>query len=117
MVELEKEWMTVIQNQDSSQMNHILSENYFLAKATSDRRIVVTPREAWLENLKIWRIESVHINDISVHIYDETAVVLMLLTQKAIFRGQNRSGQLIATDIWVKQADGWRVTEQHLSKP
>ena len=117
IVELEKEWMTAIQNQDSSQMNHILSENYFLAKATSDQTIVVTPREAWLENLKIWMIESVHVDDIAVHIYGETAVVLMLSTQKATLRGQDRSGQIMATNIWVKQADGWRVTERHLSSP
>jgi ketosteroid isomerase-like protein len=114
IVELEREWLTAIQNQDSSQMDHFLSENYFLAKATVDQTIVVTPRADWLENLKIWMIESIQINDIDVHIYGETAVVLMLLTQKATLRGQDRSGQLMATDIWVKQANRWRVTERHL---
>ena len=117
IIELEKEWGTAIQNQDASQMNRFLSENYFLAKATADQTIAVTPRDAWLENLKIWMIASVQLNDISVHIYGETAIVLMLVTQKATLRGQDRSGQLMVTDIWVRQADGWRVTERHIGKP
>lgn len=44
IVELEKKWMSAIQKQDVSQMNHFLSENYFLAKATAEHTIVVTPR-------------------------------------------------------------------------
>lgn len=118
IVELEKKWMTAIQKQAVSQMNHFLSENYFLAKATAEHTIVVTPRLEWLENLvKIWRFESLQINDISAHIYGDTAIVLMLATQIATLRGQDRSGQLMVTDIWVQQADGWRVTERHIGRP
>ena len=118
IIELEKKWMTAIQNQDASQMNQFLSENYFLAKATAEHTILVTPRIEWLENLvKIWRFESIEINDISIHFYGEIAIVLMLLTQTATLRGQDRSGRIFATDIWVKQANGWRVAERHLSKP
>jgi hypothetical protein len=54
----------------------------------ADQTIIVTPRAEWLENLKIWRIADFHITDISVHIYGETAVVLMLPTQTATLRDQ-----------------------------
>jgi hypothetical protein len=41
IVELERQWMTASQNQDTSQMNPFLSETYFLAKATSDQSFCV----------------------------------------------------------------------------
>ena len=72
-----------------------------------------------LENLKFYKIESYSIDDIKVNVYGETAVVLMLWTQKAkVGRAQvDRSAQFVLTDIWVKQKDGWRLAERHSSRP
>ena len=116
IIELEKQWATAVQNQDSAQMNRFLSESYFLAKSAQGQPLQITSREAWLENLRPWVIESFHVDDVCVHTYGETAVVLMLITQKATFRGQDRSAQLMITDIWVTQTDGWRVAERHLGR-
>jgi ketosteroid isomerase-like protein len=52
-----------------------------------------------------------------IHVYGDTAVVLMLYTQKATVRGQDRSGQLVITDIWVNGSKGWRIVERHSSRP
>ena len=55
----------------------------------------------------------------SIGLYGDVAVVLMLITQNATV-GQpprDRSAQFLITDIWVRQKDGWRVTERHSSRP
>jgi ketosteroid isomerase-like protein len=117
ILELEKQWATAIQHQDSAQMNHFLADSYFLAIGIQGQPFQIVPREAWLEGLKHYRTESFSIDDIRVHAYGVTAVVLMLFTQKATVRGHDRSGQFVITDIWFKQNLGWRVTERHSSRP
>ena len=117
IIELEQQWASAIQKQDSTQMNHFLSESYFLAIGAQDQPLRIVPREAWIETLKEYRTESFRVDDIKVHIYGTVAIVLMLFTQTATVRGQDRSGQFMITDIWNKQEDGWRVVERHSSRP
>lgn len=117
IVELERQWATAIQSQDLAQMNRFLSENYFLAIGIQDQPLRILPREAWLETLKEYRTESFKVDDIKVHVYGTVAVVLMMHTQVATVRGQDRSGQFMITDIWHRQEEGWRVVERHSSRP
>ena len=100
-------------------MSQFLADSYFLAAAFEGRPLQVVPRERWLENLKFYKIHSHSIDDIKVHVYGDTAVALMLFTQKAtVGRAQvDRSAQFLITDIWVKQKVGWRVAERHSSRP
>ena len=119
IIEVEKRWNAAIQSQDLPQMSNFLAESYFLAVAVQGRQLQVVPRERWLENLRSYRIHSYNIDDMKVGVYGDVAVVLMLITQNATV-GQpprDRSAQFLITDIWVKQKDGWRVTERHSSRP
>ena len=119
IVGLEKKWNAAIQSQDVAAMSQFLADSYFLAVAIQDRPLEVVPRERWLENLKFYKIHSHSIDDIKVHVYGDTAVVLMLFTQKAtVGRAQvDRSAQFLITDIWVRRKEGWRVAERHSSRP
>jgi ketosteroid isomerase-like protein len=119
IIEAEKRWNAAIQSQDLPGMGQFLADRYFLAVAVQGRPLQVVPRERWLENLKSYRIHSYNIDDMKVGVYGDVAVVLMLITQNATV-GQpprDRSAQFLITDIWVRQKDGWRVTERHSSRP
>lgn len=117
IIELERQWAAVIKSQDIAQASRFLSEDYFLAVGVQGALLYIFPRKEWLETLKFYVTESYNIDDIKVHIYGDTAVVVMLFTQKAAWRGQDRSAQFVITDIWVKQKGGWRVAERHSSRP
>jgi ketosteroid isomerase-like protein len=117
IIELEQQLAAAIQHQDIALMDRFLAEDYFLAIGVQGQRLQIVPRAAWLETLKVYVTESLVVNDVRVHAYGQTAVVLMLFTQKAAVRGQDRSGQFMITDIWSKQTDGWRVVERHSSRP
>ncbi len=119
IVELEKKWNNAIQSQDVAQMGQFLADGYFLAVGVQGQPLQVVLRERWLENLKFYKIHSYNIDDIKVHVYGDTAVVLMLYTQKATVGRTPRdlSAQFVLTDIWVKRKDGWRVAERHSSRP
>jgi ketosteroid isomerase-like protein len=119
IIELEKRWNNAIQSQDLTQMGQFLADSYFLAVGLQGQPLQIVPRERWLENLKFYKIHSHSIDDMKVRVYGDTAVVLMLYTQKATVgrTPTDRSAQFLLTDIWVRQKDGWRVAERHSSRP
>jgi ketosteroid isomerase-like protein len=117
IVDLEQQWAAAIKLQDAGQMDRFLSEGYFLAIGVQDQPLHVVPRQAWLENLKAYVTHSFRVDDIQVRVHGDVAVVLMLATQHATVRGQERSAQFMLTDIWVKESAGWRVAERHSSRP
>ena len=117
IIELEKQWGAAIQKQDTSLMSEFLSEDYFLAIAIQGMPLRIIPKALWLDNLKFYKTESFNIDDIKVNLYGNSAIVVMMFTQHATVRGQDRSGQFLITDIWVRQNSGWRVAERHSSRP
>jgi len=117
IIALEKQWAAAIQRQDVAAMPQFLSDGYFLGIGVAGVGIRVVPRTAWLETLKSYETRSFTIDDAQVHLHGDTAVVFMLITQEATVRGQDRSGQFVITDVWVKEPAGWRVAERHSSRP
>lgn len=114
---LEKQWAASIQRQDVAAMPQFLSDGYFLGIGVAGVGFRIVPRAAWLETLKVYETKAFRIDDAQVHVYGDTAVAFMLVTQEAAVKGQDRSGQFVITDVWVKEPAGWRVAERHSSRP
>ncbi len=119
IIELEKAFAAAIQTQDTIQTKKFQAESYFLAYAVQGvPAIQIAPRQNWLNLLKDYVTESFSIDDIKVNVYGNTAVAILMFTQKAIVRGQDRSGQFVLTDIWYKGGDkGWLIAERHSTRP
>ncbi len=114
---LEKQWAAAIQRQDVAAMPQFLSDGYFLGIGVAGVGFRIVPRAAWLETLKVYETKAFSIDDAQVHVYGDTAVAFMLVSQEATVKGQDRSGQFVITDVWVKEPAGWRVAERHSSRP
>ena len=117
VLEAERQWTAAIQRRDAPAMSQFLADGYFLAIAVQGQPLVIVPREAWLRSLEVYVTHSVSLDDPHVHVYGDTAVVVMLYTQQATVAGKDRSGQFLITDIWVRTPGGWRVAERHSSRP
>jgi ketosteroid isomerase-like protein len=117
IIELEKSFAELVKSRDTTQIKMLQSETYFLAVGVQGKPLQIIPRNRWLKNLKNYVVESYSIDEIKVNVYGNSAVVLMLFTQKATSSGQDRSAQFIITDIWVKKGDGWLIAERHSSRP
>jgi ketosteroid isomerase-like protein len=117
VLEAERQWAAAIQRRDAPAMSQFLADGYFLAIAVQGQPLAIVPRESWLRTLEVYVTHSVSLDDHHVHVYGDTAVVIMLYTQQATVAGKDRSGQFLITDIWVRTPAGWRVAERHSSRP
>lgn len=117
IADLERRWTAAFQRRDIAEMQRFLSDRYALIIAVQGMPLQVVPRNAWLESLDDYRIEEVGIDHIHVRAYGDVAVVVMLWRQRATLHGADRSAQFALTDIWLREADGWRLVERHSSRP
>ncbi len=73
------------------------------------------PRSRWLEVLADYIIDSYDFSDVKIHAYGDTAVMRSRYTQKATVGGQDRSGSMLVTDVWVKRDGRWQIVARHTS--
>ena len=116
---LERDWNDAIDRRDTAAMQRFLAPGYFLAVGIQGQPLRVVPRETWLRNLGLYDIRSYSIDDMRVNVYGDVGIVTMLFTQDAVVGpdARDRSAQFFITDVWVRHADGWRVSERHSSRP
>ena len=117
IIDLENSFATAIMNQDVEQTKKLQADTYFLAIGVQGMPLQIILREKWLLGLKDYVTESFSIDDIKVNVYGNTAVALLMYSQKATVRGQDRSAQFILTDIWIKEDSDWVIAERHSSRP
>ena len=117
IIDLENSFATAIMNQDVEQTKKLQADTYFLAIGVQGMPLQIILREKWLLGLKDYVTESFSIDDIKVNVYGNTAVALLMYSQKATVRGQDRSAPFILTDIWIKEENDWLIAERHSSRP
>ena len=54
-----------------------------------------------------YTVQSMHIDDLKVHIYGDSAVVFGLETEKSRYKGKDASGQYRFVDTWLKRNGQW----------
>ena len=117
IIDLEKSFAAAIKTQDTVETKKFQADTYFLAYTVQGMPIQIVPRQAWLTLLKDYMTESFSIDDIKVNVYGNTAVAMLMFTQKATVRGLDRSGQFVLTDIWYRGNKGWLIAERHSTRP
>ncbi len=117
IINQEKSFANAIKSQDTMQAKKFLADTYFLAIGVQGMPFQIVSREHWLSGLKDYVTESFSIDEINVNIYGNTAVAILMYSQKATVRGQDRSTQFMLTDIWLKGEKGWMIAERHSSRP
>ena len=117
IIDLEKSFAAAIKTQDTMETKKFQADTYFLAYTVQGMPIQIVPKQGWLTLLKDYVTESFTIDDIKVNVYGNTAIAMLIYTQKATVRGQDRSGQFVLTDIWCKGNKGWLIAERHSTRP
>lgn len=95
------------------------------ALAHPDFRLVgplgfVLDRDAWLQRYQPGRLDTTELDwdDVSVTTFDDTAVSIGRLQQRASYQGHPSDGEFRVTHVFVRDPDarfGWLIARMHLS--
>lgn len=117
IIQLERAWANAMQQRDLTQLNNLVTDDFFVTIAVEGMPLQVTTREPWLSVMPNYEILEMTLDDIRATVYGDVAVATLLWTQRARVPGGERSGTFFITDIWRNIDDLWRVAERHSSRP
>ena len=113
---LAHEWLDAVPRRDRATLDRILAEDFLISGWQPEGRLA--DKQFYLEDcLKPVDIHegSYQFDRWKVRRYGDTAVVNCLLEIHAIVGGQRWGGEVIITDVWVRERDTWRVVTRHTS--
>jgi ketosteroid isomerase-like protein len=114
LLKLEKEFERAVVSNDAAAVGRLLADDWIIVGP--DGRIIDKSR--FLEVIRSGALshEKMEAEDMSVRIYDNTAIVTALTTSKGEFMGQKFTSLERATDIFVKQNDRWQCVFTQLTR-
>lgn len=105
------EWMDAVRQKDVETLESLVAPEYMLQAPGIGRMT----REQWLAAISVYDIESFEFADVQILAYGDMAVMRSRYTQKATYRGQDRSDELLITDVWIRRDGLWQVVTRHSS--
>jgi len=115
-IELEQQWMEAIRKQDDSVLDRIMASGF--VHTTSVVPGIRTNKAQFIEaSIQLnSRFGSFNLDQVTVRLVGDVAVVNALYSQKARQGEVNFSGDYFLTDIWVKQDGRWQVLARNLMR-
>jgi uncharacterized protein (TIGR02246 family) len=116
-VTLEQAWMKAVADRDEEALKRLMSPDFTLTSAYSAGDLI--SRDQFLKT-----IQSVKQNEFSfynvtvrVNIYGDVAILKAKVKDNYTMNGEDRSGDYLITDVWVKHDGQWQVVTRHSSLP
>ena len=100
-----------IEQRDAQAADALLHEDYALILLHPSPAVM--PRDRWLEVLADYHVHDYEVHHLVTDIDGDCAGVLQRVCMKATVLGEDRSGTFVITDIWRRDASGWRVWKRH----
>jgi ketosteroid isomerase-like protein len=98
---------------DIPALRQIWADSYFFVNPQG----TLLSKAQRLENLKsdTTRLESINDEEVTVHIYQSTAVATSRVTVKGEYSGQKTNDQFRTISVWVKGQTGWQLVANQLT--
>jgi ketosteroid isomerase-like protein len=115
---LELKLLAAVQGGDAETMESLLSPDFAWAMAVEGRPNVVENRSEWIRGLAYYDLRSFDIAHLVAQQSDKAALVHFRLNVAAqVGRRTDVSGGYVATDLWEKKGDEWRLLRRFVSRP
>ena len=112
---LEQQWGEAFVKRDFDFIERIVAPEYRLVGADADGSHVVTPRDAWMKNARLFVHHGFTVETVDVNVAGDTAVA----SAKGLWTVSFRPGappmpiRFFVTDTWVRRAGQWRVIHRY----
>ena len=116
IIKLAHEWLDAAGRRDRATLDRILAEDFLISGWQPEGRLA--DKQFYVEDcLKPVDIQegSYQFDRWKVRRYGDTAVVNCVLDIHAIVGGHKWGGEVLITDVWVREQDTWRVVTRHTS--
>jgi ketosteroid isomerase-like protein len=100
-----------VRDSDVSLAEDVLDEEYALVLVQPAPAAM--PRARWLEVLPSYLVHDYEIEEQSVDVSGDLAVVLQRVRMSATVLGEDRSGVFVISDVWRKRDGRWHVWRRH----
>jgi hypothetical protein len=104
-------WQLAIEARDPEAAAHFLSDDYALVILQPQPTVV--RRDEWLRMLPDYDVTGYSVEERIVETGRDLCTVFQRVDQTAVVKGVERSGIFILVDVWVQEADEWRVWRRH----
>ena len=112
--EMIEKYRTALLQRDIPALEKIWADDYVFVNASGD----VATKAQRLTNIKsgVTTLESINEEEnITVRVYQNSAVATSRVTIKGQYAGQPTSGQYRSTHVWVKGPAGWQLVSNQLT--
>ncbi len=111
VTQLEREWVDAIVKKDAATIERVLADDFAGTSPTGH----TYKKGIALEDLKSSKyvVEAMELDEISVNVYGDTAIVFSSQQETSSYDGQDTSGHYHFTDVWVKRNGRWQVVASH----
>ena len=113
---LAHEWLDAARRRDRVALDRILADDFVISGWQPEGRLA--DKQFYIEDcLKPVDIQqgSYHFDRWRVRVYGETVVVNCVLDIRAVVNGHEWGGEVLVTDVWVRDRDAWRAVARHTS--
>jgi ketosteroid isomerase-like protein len=104
-------WQLTIEARDREAAASFLADDYALVILQPQPAVVA--RDEWLRMLPDYHVTGYSVEERIVQARTDLCSVFQRVDQTAIVKGVERSGIFILVDVWVQEADMWRVWRRH----
>jgi ketosteroid isomerase-like protein len=109
--DLTDRWQVTIQARDPEGAARFLCDDYALVILQPQPAVV--RRDEWLRMLPDYVVSGYSVEERIVEAGSDLCTVFQRVGQTAQVKGVERSGIFILVDVWVREADAWRVWRRH----
>ena len=111
LIERWQAWQKSIEERNVEDAAHYLDDDYALELVQPTR--AVFHRAEWLETLRDYLVSEYAVEEQTVGIAGDLAIVMHRARMQAMVFGSDRSGTFVITDVWRRRDGVWKVWRRH----
>jgi ketosteroid isomerase-like protein len=114
-VTLEEDWMKAVARKDVDALNRFMADEFTLTSAYSTGNVIT--KEEFIKNIQSVKQNELSFYNATLGIYGDVAILKARIKDNYTMNGEDRSGDYLITDVWVKRDGRWQIVTRHSSLP